>query len=260
MAIILDNLICTVAIFLLTFAWVYYVLRNAQLAFALASIVALCGSYVIWQGLKKYFSVQNKRKADKQQRTDLMTYLRFNTDNIKLFTQMANYYDFDVKDTFSDGFVASKDDQITYFAISFANDCIKGDASVPFVISAKRNKANKMYLLCNKADGNALSLANSQLPTQVIDTNNLYNLLEQSNLLPPLPKQSKQKFSVLGSYALCKARAKSYFGCGIFLLLTSFFGYAKIYNIVWASILCVIGVYCIFNKKYNVLPTCITLK
>ncbi|MCM1289377.1 MAG: hypothetical protein NC132_01815 [Corallococcus sp.] len=259
MARILDNILCTILIFLLTFAWATFCLKNAALALALAAIVSLCGSYVTYVLLKKLENRKSVKKQKKKQLNDFAIYLQFNCDNSELFMKMFNYYNFITEKVNFDNIIATKSERC-YVAICFENDAVKLPQLRNAIICAKRNGCVKLLVFGVKADTGALTIANGQFPTKFVDLENAFALFEHSETLPTVPQAKATKQHILPQYAFNKKRFGWYFSGAVFLFLTSFISYFKLYSLLWATALAGVALYCLFNKRYNKIPTDVKLE
>lgn len=257
MAIICDVILCSVMIFLLTFAWVNYCLHSIKLAVMLAVIVTVSSAYIITLILKKHFDVKNKKNVSKQNRESLKNFLKYNENNGQTFAPILTYYNFEVINVEYDSILAKKE-HTCYFIFNFNGDNVTETQTVNYVIQAKRKGADKLYVMCNKVNGILTQTIKKQFDITFVDLENVYLLMEQADKLPPLTTK-KQKRVFNPQYAFNKKRFKWYFGGCVYLLVTSIISPLKIYNIIWASIMFVLSCYSLLNTKYNVKPTAVTL-
>lgn len=260
MAKILNTLLCTVAVFLLTFLWIYYCLKDSTLALWLSLAVALCASYVIWRAQSHWETGKQTKLAQKNKLTTFGEFLRFGLDNATLFADMMRYYRFDVIPVDYDNLIVSKNEIKSYVAIRFVQDSVSKDDLTKAVIAAKRAQCNKLYVFACKVDRTLIELANRHLPTVTVDLNNTYTLFEQCDKLPPLPSKPQIKKSpFVAKYAFSRRRFGWYFGSSLFMLAISVVSYFPWYTLSWATVFLILAVYCLVNKRFNVLPTRVTL-
>lgn len=259
MARILDNILCTILIFLLTFAWAAYCLKNATIALVLALIVSLCSCYVTFVLLKKLENNKSIKRKKKKELNDFAIYLQFNSDNSAIFMKMFNYYNFTTEMVDFDNIIVTKNERY-FVALCYDGDAVKLPQLRNAIVAAKRNNCNKLLVFGQKTDNGALNVANAQFPTKFVDTANAYALFEHSETLPKIPAAKAAKQRILPQYAFNKKRFGWYFSGAVFLFATSFISYFKLYSLLWATALAAVALYCLFNKRYNKSPTDVKLE
>lgn len=138
----------------------------------------------------------------------------------------------------------------------FSSGTITDKDVIESYTKTKSHKANKLILVCKKADESALDFAKYITDKKVVILeefdayDNIYKPLNFD--IPPHEKQTKQrKFVDYLAFALCKARTKNYILVSAFLLVSSFVLRYNIYYIVFASITTILGLYSYFNKRFN---------
>ena len=256
---ILNCLLCSVIIFLLSFLWIIYCLRDTAVALALSAIVALSGCYLIWRALSKLERGKKIKQTKKSNIASLSEYLRFNENNTELFADMLRYYRFETQAIDCDNLIVTKNKQTSYVALRFTQDSISRDELCKTVVAAKRSKCSKLYLFTNKADGALVKLADKYLHTVSVDIANTYALLENCDKLPAIPKSAQKKSSLIASYAFSRRRFGWYFASSLFMLAVSVVAYFPWYTLSWATVSFVLAVYSLLNTRYNTPPTSITL-
>lgn len=259
MARILDNILCTILIFLLTFAWAAFCLKNATIALVLALIVSLCSSYITFILLKKLENNRSVKKKKKNELNNFAIFLQFNCDNSAVFVKMFNYYNFTTEIVDYDNIIATKNERY-FVAIRYDCDTVKLPQLRDAIVAAKRNNCRKLLIFAPKIDNGALTVADGQFPIKFVDTANAYALFEHSETLPKLPNSKAAKPRILPQYAFSKKRFGWYFSGAVFLFLTSFISYFKLYSLLWATALAAVALYCLFNKRYNKPPTDVKLE
>lgn len=258
MARILDNILCTIMIFFLTFAWTVYCLKDVRIALVLSAVVASCFCYVLFQVLSKRQTQKEAKRAKKKLLADFAMFLQFNCDNSELFTSLLNYYNFTTQTVDFDNIIATKNQRV------FVSICFQGNEVTPeqvqrVVVLAKRNNCEKAMIFGNKANNSVVALANSQIPTQFVDVANCYRLFEHAENIPKIPRYNAPKQSLFCSVAFNKKRFGWYFASAVFTLVTAAFSFLKLYLLVWSTVLFALSAYSLFNKKYNKTPTAVTL-
>ena len=260
MAKILNSFLCAFAVYFLSFAWIYYSLKDDILALALSAIVALCSWYLIWKAQSGIDSGKKIKLAQKNAVSSFVNFLRFGLDNAELFEDMLHYYRFEVEKINYDSLIATKNGQKSYVAINFQHDSLSKDALREAVVSAKRAACQRLYIFTVKADATSVATANGQIRTVIIDAQNTYALFEQCDKLPAIPPQkAPKKAAFVASFAFNKRRFGWYFGSSLFMLLISLISYFPWYTLAWATVFLVLSVYCLVNKRFNAQPTRVSL-
>ncbi|MCH5160311.1 MAG: hypothetical protein J1F66_05675 [Clostridiales bacterium] len=257
---ILNTFLSALALFFLCFAWIYYCLKDDILAFALSAIVALCSSYLIWKSLSRIDAGKKTKQAEKNALSGLVNFLRFGADNAAIFEEMLRYYRFEVERQSYDSLIVTKNGQKSYVAINFSHDSLNKDELRDAVISAKRADCTRLYIFTAKADSSLVAIANGQIHTVIIDTQNTYALFEQCDKLPSIsPKKAPKKATFIARYAFNRRRFGWYFASSLFMLLISVISYFPWYSLGWATVFFALAVYSLVNKRFNVAPTCVSL-
>ena len=256
---ILNCFLCTAIIYLLSFVWIVYCLKDTTLAFALSAIVALASCYLIWRSLTKFEKGKKLKQAKKSNIASLSEYLRFNENNAELFAEMLRYYRFEVKIVDYDNLLVTKNNVTSYVALRFCQDSLSREELCKTVVSAKRNKCSKLYMFTNKVDSAIQRLAEKYLHTVTVDIANTYALFENCDKLPSLPKSAQRKYSFIASYAFNRRRFGWYFMSSLFMLAVSVIAYFPWYTLGWATVSFALAMYSLLNTRYNTPPTNITL-
>ena len=256
---ILNCLLCTAIIFLLSFVWIIYCLRDTTLALALSTIVALASCYIIWRSLSRLESGKKQKQAKKSNIASLYEYLRFSENNAELFANMLRYYRFEVTSVDFDNLIVTKNNVTSYVALRFSQDSLSKEELCKTVVSAKRQKCAKLYIFANKIDNSSLKTAEKYLHTVFVDIANVYALLENAQKLPALLKNAQKKSSFVASYAFNRRRFGWYFASSLFMLAVSIFAYFPWYTLSWATVSLALALYCLLNTRYNTPPTNVTL-
>lgn len=260
MAKFLNTLFSSLGVFLLCFLWVVYCTKNGALSFALSAVVAIASAYIVFRGQNALYNRKQAKRAQAKKIYALGETLRFGENNSALLEEMFRYYRFETEKIDFDNFTAQKNGQKSYVAIRFATESASREEIARAVVQAKRNGCDKLYLFAHKADKTLLKEANDRLPTHFADVANLYQLLEQSDRLPELacPKTiGKTRFAA--QIAFNRRRFWWYMGAAMFMLAISALSLVKWYTLAWATVSLFLALYCLLNKRYNTLPTAVTL-
>ena len=256
---ILNNLICSAMIFALSFLWAYYCLKSVFWALTVAAVITVCASYLMWRAQSKLYQIKNVKIQNKKAVASLHDYLKFNGNNAELFQELYRYYLYEVTSIDFDSFIAQKDGTTTYVRLFFEDNSLSVKDLQKAIVSAKRNKTDKLCVFCAKVDEAIRKTATAHFTTDFIDIANTYQLLEQSEKLPAIPKCAPSKSSFVAKYAFCKKRFGWYFGSCIFLTLISIVAYFPYYTLGWATVMLALALYSLFNKRYNTRATDVKL-
>ena len=260
MAKILNSFLCAFGIFFISFAWVYFSLKDDVLALALAAIVALCSAYLIWKALERIDTGKRVKSAKKKAVASFVNFLRFGVDNAATFENMLRYYRFEIIEKKYDSLIVTKSGQRSYVAINFLHDSMTRDELREAVVSAKRADCPNLYVFTTKADATSVASANAHLNAIFVDADNTYALFEQCDKLPNIPKQSApKKVTFLAQYAFNRRRFGWYFTSSLFMLLISAISYFPWYTLAWSTIFFALAVYSLVNKRYNYAKTGVSL-
>ena len=260
MAKILNCILCSIAIFLLSLTWVFYCLRDSTLALWLALVVALSCCYIIWRLQSKMENAKKIKLAKRKNIAALSEYLRFGENNSKLFAEMLRYYRFEVTEVNFDELIVVKNNVRSYVATRFVQDSLEKSELVKAVIAAKRADCKKLYVFTNKVDKTLVDTANAHIRTVTVDVANTYALLEQCDKLPALTEIKPSKKPLLvAKYAFNRRRFGWYFTASLFLTALSVISFIPWYMLSWATVNFGLALYSLLNRRYNVLPTNVTL-
>ncbi len=260
MAKFLDTFLIGISIFFVAFCWIYYVIHNGETALWLALIVALCASYIVYRianNRHKKAQLSHNKKARLQ---SFANYLCFCENVETVIADLLKYYNFDVTSVQNDRIVATKNYKKYFVTWLLDDDCVSVCDVRKVVKMAKRQATEQLIVFCVGAKGTEITLANGQLPTQFVDVQSAYALFEQANKLPQLATSKVKKSAYFCQFAFSKKRFGAYVISGIFLLITSALTFFPLYAIVWGTALIIAGIYSLFNKKYNVANTVVTLE
>lgn len=245
-------------IFALTFAWAVYCLKDAAWAFFLAAVTASCGCYLIFAVLSRRKAKADKRKRKKNLIKNFFDFLRFDDDLVGTFAPMLEFFRYNVERIDFENAIATKDKKCLA-AFCFSSETISREEIRNAVLRAKRNGCRKILLFCNRADNTLKKFANCHAETEFIDIENTFALFETAEKMPQLPLKSIPSNSQIPKYIFDKRVFGWYFSGAVFTLFTAAISFLKVYLLIWSTVLFVLAFYCLFNKKYNKIPTDVTL-
>ena len=255
----LNNLLCSLMIFALSFLWIYFCLKSVAWAVSLGLILALCSAYLIYRIQNKAGQVKAVKQQNKKAAAKLCDYLKFNDDNASLFADLYGYYHYNVEIVDYDSFIATKNNESTYVTTFYRKDSVNSFDIAESVVKAKRKKISKLLIYAAKIDANALKSATQYFDVNFADVNNAYELLASADKLPVLPNAKPTKNSFVAKYAFCRKRFGWYFASSVFMALLSLIAYFPYYLLGWSTVMLVLALYSMFNTRYNVKQTNLTI-
>lgn len=259
MSVIINVILCALAIFALGFIWIYLALNSLYAALTLSALLAACTGYIVWLALARAEKNKKRKRARKKSVADFAEHIRFDADNGNAFADMLRYYRFEILQKNCDSLTVCKNNVKTYVAICFAADTLTKEELRCAVIQAKRAQCDKLIIFCEKADTYQKETANRRIATQICDAENTYALFEESGKLPAIIPRKARTNGIVAKYAFNRKRFGWYMASGVFMLLTAAIAYFKWYALIWATVMFALAIYSLINKKYNTLPTNITL-
>lgn len=256
---ILNNFLCSVMIFALSFLWVYYCVKSVAWALTLGLILAFCSAYLIARIQNKVGQVKAVKQQNKKVVANFYDYLKYNENNAELFAELYRYYHYDVDIVDYDSFIAVKDNSRYYVATLYAKDSLNASDIATAIVQAKRAKTDKLRVYVGKADAVISKTAKQRFDVEFVDVNNAYELLSQADKLPTIPQVKPAKNSFIAKYAFCRKRFGWYFASSVFMALVSVVAYFPYYTLAWATVMLVLALYSLFNTRYNTRQTNVTL-
>ena len=127
------------------------------------------------------------------------------------------------------------------------------------VVCAKRNEADKLFVLAAKIDQPLVKAANARITTTFIDAANAYELLEQCDKLPQIPSARKTQTGFAAKYAFNRKRFGWYMLSSLFMLVISVVSYFPWYTLSWSTVMFALALYCLLNKRYNPTRTAVSI-
>lgn len=131
------------------------------------------------------------------------------------------------------------------------------DDIVKIIKNVKKESPTKIIIACDSYNSECIKFAkNFDFEIIILDKYQTYSLLyKEYEFYPQITakykKEGKTKFSDLILYSFNKARAKGYIFSALTLLIMSFFVKFNLYYYVVISILLLLSILSLTNKKYN---------
>ncbi|MBQ2805160.1 MAG: hypothetical protein IJF10_04690 [Clostridia bacterium] len=254
MARVLNNLLTSFLLFLLTFCWVKYCLKSNGIAFWCALIVAVCFCYLFGQVQKEQTAKTSKTNKKKWQLQSLFLALQFGENNSEIFAKTLRFFGYVPQVLNYETLVATKQNKVLV-ALCYKQNCVTMEEYRNAVLLAKRNGCEQIFVFCKSTDSAVCAVAKTVFATTFVDLENTMDLMQQSGTLPPLAKTKTSNVGLVASIALNKKRFGWYFVGALFTAVSAVFSVFPLYNLLWATALFALAVYSLANKRYNTQKT-----
>ena len=251
-----DALFLLIATFIVAFVWLrYYIANNLVCLF---SAIAIC---ILFFLAFKTLTVGKKekrqlKKKEKKQAENLAVYLAFLPDKntLALFEELPVLRQKELKRS-GNAVTYKNGGKTVRFVFDFFCGALSPKTFCDYVKQAVNDKVDKLEIFANSFDKNVLQLQKSVgLELKLFDINSTFALLKDNGLLPT-DVTEKQYVSPLRTNFLQivfdKSRAKYYLMSSLFLLLTSFLTFFKLYYLISGTILFFLFLYARFNRRFN---------
>ena len=252
---LLDYLLLFVLLFFISFIWARYVV----LSLVPSSIIATCFSIItlsinVFINNKKQ-AKQNIKKAKQTAIEDCANFFLFNNfeENANFYKSMLeNKYSVEIKNNFL--YLENDIHKIALFLL-FDVKKINQDQVVFCLKSVKKYDLTKIAIICNAYENNVLNISqNYKIKTEILNKQQNYNnILLIFNTFPQITEKNNVKekltFKFLLRNAIERKKFKTYFFGGLFLFFASLFVRYNIYYKVFASIMFMLSILCLFENK-----------
>ncbi len=240
-------------VFMLCFVWLRYFLPSFFVCLFLSLIICFCTSFFLFKFKAKQQTKQNSAKEKQQSNEQYLNTLKLSSikNNTNYFFCLLSQKHKCTK-TFISVVVDGPTTLSIYPIFKFEELC---ESDIAKVFSHKKEK-HQSIILCDRITKSANILAN-QLNIIVYEKKDVFQLFENSTILPNktiLNSNTKINFKLLLKGAISKKRCKNYFIAASVLLLSSFLVPYRIYYLVFATILYVLSLVCLFPFSFSV-PT-----
>ena len=231
MAVIINDILCTVMLFLLSYAWAAYCLENALAALAAALVITLCGGYLIFAVFSRAERKKRLKKAEKEKIAAFADFLQFNAHNAELFAEMLKFFRCDIVRAEADNLVVRREEKIFVSLLFERKICF--DSLRKEAVKAAAEECGKMWVF-------GLNCENA-----------LLEQIRQHVDVCFFGPVKRKKASVAANYAFCRKRFRWYFSSALFTAVMAFFSFFPLYLLVWATALFVLALYSLFNRRFN---------
>jgi len=241
---VLNTILVAFFAFFAAFCWVYYVTKLASTSLACGGVMAF--AVICLASTKKL----PKKTANKKIAKQLALQFALYGDNgvvVELYQFVG--YDVDKRD---EGCIVTKDQAKALLALDY---CTKGtgcDKVLALCRQALLLGCNQLHLWCKSVDADTskyLDLLPVKL--QIFDAGKAVALLQRYEKMPNLAVKKTPNNTPVLQYAFNKKRTKSYLTCSAFTFALAFLSYFPLYNLVWASLFALAGLYSRFNRRFN---------
>lgn len=249
---VLNTTLLAFFVFFASFCWVYYLTKLGTTSLVCGGVLAF--ATVCLCATKRLPKKTANKKIAKQLALQFALY-----GDGGVVQELYHFLGYSVEDK-NGNLVATKDGEKRLIKVGFE---LK-NSSCATVVSACKLARNlgctQVDLWCKGVDGEVAKYVDV-LPARlsVIDCNKAVALLEKYQKMPDLKVAKQVNETPILQYALSKKRTKSYLASSAFAFALSFLSYWPLYNLVWASIFAILGLYSRFNKRFNIAEQNISL-
>ena len=257
---VVDFIVTRAALFTAAFVWARYMIDDVWLSLMAAALLTL----LVNGALRLLFRLASKGKTLKSQELrraeEISRQFLWGApeENAQFLSAAVAAGEACQIIPLGDCFVAEKEGRSTLVCAHFSTQPLTRQHIVEFVRCARRAAAGEAAVLYLTAEKNIDQFCASvpDVKIKLFDPVKTYALLKSYDVFPAvtqLPAPAKKtSLKTLFSAALSRARAKAYIAGGLFLFALSFFTLYRLYYLLSASALLLIGILSHFNKKYNV--------
>lgn len=247
---LIDKIFLAVVSFCVSFTWLrYYLDDNAVCA---VGAVAICALIFIF--INALSGGTNKKKLKRRQIKQ--------TENL---TALLSFMSDDDTASLLRGIEELKNAQRHKNSLTFEQNgkkikvvfCFTASPMSPgeFCDIVKNCRADRLDVFACKFDKGVPPLVKmTPVETRLFDIEATYRLLEKHSLLPPSVTNTKKRpafSSALPAVIFSRARAKYYLMSSLFLLLTGFLTFFRLYYLISGTILFMLFIYARFNTRFN---------
>ena len=252
----LDAVFLLITTFIVAFVWLRYYISNNLVC--LFSAIAIC---ILFFLAFKALTVGKKekrqlKKKQKKQAENLAVYLAMLPDKntVALFEELPNLRQKEIKKcgnsiTYKDG------GKTVRFIFDFFCNAMTAKTFCDYIKQAANDKVDKVEIFANSFDKSVLQLQKSvALELKLFDANYTFALLKDNNMLPCEITEKKYVSPLRTNFlqiVFDKSRAKYYLMSSLFLLLTSFLTFFKLYYLISGTVLFFLFLYARFNRRFN---------
>ncbi len=253
-----DKTFLTISCILINFVWLrYFVIDNVACLVASSVVGVFISKFIIYLSDKKH---QKKLITNKtlQDINDCALSLSIMTkqESIEFFNNiLSTTHQTCIKD---DLIYTSTNNQVIAFLPYYHHNLLTNQDMLDILKQVKQKKLDKLIILCNEIDKNALLFAQSITNIKIIvyDKAAVYfEILKKYNVYPQkyITTQTNKKytFKLLLVVAFNRKKAKNYLLCGLIFFVCSLFIRYSLYYIIMASLLFVFAIFSYFNKPFN---------
>lgn len=233
------------SIFILSFIWINFYIKNMQKSIIISIIITLATCICIYP-IKKY--LYNKKFRTHQQNFSidyLKTQLLFGNDN-EIISILCKAFLLDNLEPISKNHYKTDNEDIFFF---FSNHTIS-EQDIVHIYKNKTSQIIKVFCISS-----SLVPTSNNIQIQFINAMEIYKQLELSQYkidfnITFSNKSKPTKKEILNTIFNAN-KSKNYFLFGLFIIFTSLFSPYQTYYIIVGSILILTSLFAKFNKKFN---------
>lgn len=254
-----DFILTRTAIFAAAFVWARYYIDNVWTTLFAAAIITVTLNVI----LALVFGARNRGKALRAGEYSHMReisnqFLLSNTaQNLEFFAEVFKKgEDCDVT-VMHEAVAATKDGRTVLVFPSFSPLPLNRQNVIEYARFAAQMGANEIAVLCLSTEKGLAAFCDTlpDFKIKIYDPVKTYALLKSYKTFPEITRRmaapKKPCFKTLVGTALSRARTKGYITGGIFLFVMSFITPYRLYYLIAASALFLVGLLSYFNRKYN---------
>lgn len=252
---IVDTAFISVVTFLIIFAWIQFFIKNLLLSIMVSAVLAIGIIFLIrWFKLRKYSSTQ--AKVNRNSNLELFKLAISTMSSTKLGSiikkLLPNKY-FPRTNKGDINFI--KDNSTHSFTFYYSNELT--EPKLLELIKTKPAQNLTIFCLNYTQEVKSIATAFKNKNITLVSIEQLFDIFNSKNIQVDTSHidltKHKITFKQMLKSATSRNKSKSYFTCGIILLLTSLIIPYKIYYVIFSSILFALSLLCRFKPtpKFN---------
>ena len=249
----INIILIALGVFGLVFTWTYYYVKILWIAYVVGLGLAFVAGVTLFWISRSNKTRKEKKQEDKKKVAALKLKLIMDSDSADIFEETFRKNGYSANTVNSHSFVAKKEDGI-FVHVNFSFKKLTDQDIVAPLKLAAHYDCPKLYVFCADFDASAKELTKIvKKEICIADINETYRFLKKHGTLPELKdtENVKKPASKILYFALNKKRFPYYFWNAVFLALLAQITFFPVYNLVIASVMLALAVYCRLNKRFN---------
>ena len=250
---LIDKIFLTISLFLLCFAWINFYLRSLWTSFILSTIISIALISVIYFFInRKQTKIKNiKVNNEKIDTTFLAFKLTSKEEKLKLLNKI---YSKNFETKIKKGTLFYNKDNKTHQVILATHFEKLDQRTLVNLLDENISEVDCYDIICNKTEFVNLNIF-AKKSVEIINKENLYKLFVENDIFPDIDMLAKNinkpKFKDILRQFFVPSKSKSYFLCGLILLLSSIILPYHYYYIIFGSVLLIFSVICKLIPKFK---------